>query len=209
LIKDDPQAVDVAAHILLALCLLWGHIIYAPDHAASHGHFGIEAITSDAKIGQQDMGVELQQDILRFNIAVNNAFLVRVLYSIAEWHKQWQRFLQCKRGLAVLQQITQSALADQWHDEIEPAQLISKLDERQDMRVREPGDDMRLAQKALAKWLISSKFGADDFQGYLAAKSGALFGAIDFGHATFADKLYKFVITQACALCSGQSRHNR
>jgi hypothetical protein len=145
------------------------------------------------------MGVVLEQDILRLNVAVDNALFMGVLHGVAELRKEQDGFFDWQRAAALPEQVAQRALANERHDQIEQAVLVAKFDEGQDIGMREPGNGERLAQKARAKGLVFGVAWVDHFQGHFTAKRAQLLGAVDFGHAAAADALDQFIGAQMCS----------
>ncbi len=100
------------------------------------------------------MAALLQEDVLRLDVAVDDALLVGILHGGAELRKERDGLFEWQRPGALLEQIAQRALAHQRHDQIERLVLFAKFDQRQDIGMREPGDGLGFAQETRAKGFI-------------------------------------------------------
>jgi hypothetical protein len=88
-----------------------------------------EAVTSDAKVGQQDVGASLKQDVLRLNVVVDNALIVGILHRIAKLREERHGFGAWERLAAPLEQVAQRPFMDERHHQIQCPVFFAKIEQ--------------------------------------------------------------------------------
>ena len=103
----------------------------------------------DAEIGDLHATTRIEQDVLRFDVAMQNALRVGELKRIADGRDDLERLIRREptrpHGLAQIHAI------DELHDEISKATALTKIMHRDDARMAEAGEHTAFAIKALRK----------------------------------------------------------
>src|SRR6185312_16714921 len=135
----------------------------------------------DAEIGHLCPSVAVEQDVLRLDVAVNEPLVVREGEPARDLQRQRNRLSNRERPFAVhelLQVLTVDVLED---DELASV-LLTAVDYRDDVGMRELGDRPGLAPKPLHVVLITSELLMQDLQRD-AALEQAVMRPIDARHA--------------------------
>ena len=185
LVKQDAEAVQISAGVyVLAANLLWTHVARSADGQAGAGHPGGAAQGfGDAKVGQHRAAVFAEQDILRLDIAMNNAAMVRVVQGFGDGAGHRHRLFQ-RQTLA--DALLQRAAGQILHRQIINALVRGDVVDRDDMRIAELGDDPAFPQETLGEFFISGQNRLDDFQRDMTMQR-LLQGEIDNRHAALAE----------------------
>jgi hypothetical protein len=195
-VEDAPERVEIAAtvEVLLSSRLFRAHVLHGTD-----GHAGLGQLFSDAALMAFAMpksatsGVAaLEQDVLRLDVAVNDAVGVRVAQGVGDFAGDLEcvidgELLSRGRGGA------EGLAVDERHDVEQQSHVVrrgSRLDhaaveERQNVGVRQAGCGLDFRRKRSAPSAAAS-FGAEDLDGDLAVVLQIL-GEVDRGHAALAE----------------------
>ena len=185
-VKHDTEAVKIGAVIqLLAGDLLRAHVNGTADGQSGRGQLGIVGIDQlgDAKIAEHRGAVLAKQDILRLDVAMDNASLVGVGQRHGDGFHDLQGALQAQ---ALFDLLRQGPFREQLHGKIIVGAVRAEIVDRDDLRMLELGDDAPFLQKPIGEALIVDPRRFHDFQGDLATER-FLNGEIDGGHTAFAD----------------------
>ena len=143
-IEDRPQAVDVARRTDLdtstegqAPGLLGGHVAGRAHERPRGGERRIDVDPlGQAEVADIRVPLEIDQDIRRLEVAVQDAAFVGVVDRPADRHQQSGRFEGRQRAFGEL--LRQRRPLDVLHGEIRMAVAFSDLQDRDDVRVRQP-----------------------------------------------------------------------
>ena len=187
LVGHGAERVHVApgADLALAHRLLGRHVGRRAErhpglrHAVAAGLLHGEG---DAEVGDQG-GAVLEQDVLRLDVAMDDALAVGVVERGGDLPREPERLVHRELPLAG-QPGAQRFAGDVRHDVVEQAVGLARVDQSEDVRVLEVGGDLDLGQEALAAE-DGGELGVQDLDGDLAAVLEVL-GEIDGGHAALA-----------------------
>ncbi len=190
LVDDTGEAVHVAGntHLSLASGLLGTHVAGRSERRAGGGDRGgasapardVERVArlGDPKVGEQG-DVVGEEDVLRLDIAMHESGAVRMVEGGADFVGDAQRLAQRER--AVLgDPVAERAAAQVRRHVVQDTVGLAGIDQWDDVRMRESGDDADLAQEAFGAER-GGEIGAQDLDGDLAPVL-ALFGEVDGGH---------------------------
>ena len=191
LIEHDAEGIQVAARVgIEALGLLGRDIV--------HGADGLPAALlvnvlerGDAEVSDLDHVIVRDHDVLRLDVPVDDAVGVRVLQRLADLRGVVQRL----RGAeyTVLRHALFERLAlDELHDNILRLAAVADIVDRNDIRLREHGDRVRLRLKAVFQLGIRRHLIAQDLDGNIAVQLVA-HGLVDDRHTAAADDLQDLV----------------
>ena len=140
-------------HLAGLLDLLRRHVVRRAHHVlparqrlvlgAGAQHLG------DAKVGDLHPALLVQQDVLRLDVAVDDALLVGELQRLADLRHDDQRLLGA--SLPALQQLPQGHAVHELHQQVGIAARLAEVIDGDDVRMVEPGQRPRLAGEALGK----------------------------------------------------------
>ena len=102
----------------------------------------------DAEVGDQRHAVD-EQDVLGLDVAMDQILLMRVAQRAAISRVKPQRVVQRQLRLAP-EPGAQRFARDVGHDEVEQLAGRARVEQRDDVRMIEAGDDLDLAEEALA-----------------------------------------------------------
>jgi hypothetical protein len=112
---------------------------------------GGAAVVGDAEVGdQRAAGAGLQQDVVRLDVAVDDAAAVRVGERPGDL-AQHARGVGRRKGTARAEPLAERLAGDVAHDEEDEAARRADAMDGDDVRVREPGGGARLAHEAVAR----------------------------------------------------------
>ena len=192
LIEHDAERIEVAAGVRLEpLGLLGGDIVHGAD-----GRIGPAAAVfvlegGDAEVCHLGDAVAVDHDVLGLDIAVDDAVLVRVLEGLRDLGGEKQRLRRGEPALAVDILLERDAL-DELHDDILHRERMAHIVHRDDVRVAEHGDGLRLGLELRLELGIGENLLAQHLDGDIAVET-VIERFIDNGHAAGADDLEKLV----------------
>src|SRR5205823_14312606 len=144
---------------------------------------GLTGAAREAEVGEHRAAVGVNQHVGGFQVAVDDARVVRVLQAVADLAQVAPRGQRVER--AAVEDVTQRASADQGHGEERVAVEDLEVVDRQDVRMVELGERFRLRLEALDEAVILEKLGGQRLERDLAAQR-LLHGTVDDGHPTTA-----------------------
>ncbi len=196
LVEDASERVDIGALVeRVAGDLLGGDVLERAHDLARDAHsrqragaLGQPEVAEVAVLASGGLGDE---HVRGLDVAMDEPLLVRGVERLCDLREEIDRALGLER--AVLgHDLGQVRALDVAHREEEQAVLVSRLVDRDDVRVVERGGDPRLAQEALAEALVLGELGGDDLERDLAAEA-LLLGAVDRTHPATADERFDSV----------------
>ena len=184
-VEHDAETVEIAAPVDRAAARLFrAHVVRRADDRAGlrHPRCGIER-TRDAEIGQRRGAVVAQQDVVGLDVAVHEAFLVRVIERGRDLADHAQRERDRPR-IAVL--VQDRPAAEIFHRDVVVVAGAADVVDADDVAMVQLRDDFRFAQEALAEIRIGEQRRRHDLQRDLAIDR-FLHREIDGRHAASAE----------------------
>ncbi len=191
LVKGGGEAPDIGDgfYVFEVGDLLRGHedggtgVLAGDAHAGKAGDL---EILGEAEVG--DLGdVAVDEDVVRLDVAVHEALLVRGGESFERLDGPWHEDIRGDGAAARLGGIGQRAAIAVFHNEEKGALIGTAVEEADDVRVPESGDDFHLALELIDGAGIGLGAGKHEFHGHRVA-AGFAGGEIDRA-ATAAPKL--------------------
>ena len=108
---------------------------------------GLAQRPGDAEVGHQRVPAA-EQDVLRLDVAMDDALPVGVGQRVGDLARDLQRVLHRELGLA-RQAVPQRLALDVGHDVVEEAVGLARVVQRQDVGMAQVGRDLDLAQEPL------------------------------------------------------------
>ena len=151
LVEHDPGRVQVGAAVdRVALGLLGREVLDRADDRAGLGHLRGLARAGDAEVGDLGLALAVDDHVLRLDVAVHDPAPVRVAERAQDLLGERDRDLGRQRP-ALGHELLQRPPVDQLHRDVRRAVPLRAVEDRDDVRVREPGRGLRLAPEALAE----------------------------------------------------------
>src|SRR5664279_88758 len=122
----------------------------------------------DAKVRYLHAALFVEQDVLRLDVAVDNALLVRILERLADRRYYDQRLLW--RQLAGLEQLAQAHPIHKLHQQVIESVGLAEIIEGDNVGMVEPGERLLLARKALGKARVFLLLAGQDLQRHKAVE---------------------------------------
>ena len=148
-VEHRAERVDVGAAVQrVPLRLLGRHVVARAEHAARVGERRRVVDARDAEVGQLGVPIRRQQHVVRLDVTVHDAALVRVGEGRGHLHGDRERLGERQAPLerdALVQVVPVDELAD---DERAPVRLAA-VDDGDDAGVREQGERAGLALEAI------------------------------------------------------------
>ena len=146
----------------------------------------------DPEVGQVGVAVVVEQDVVRVDVTVDHTGPMRRLEGVAQ-------LIDHRHGLggrerAVLEDRGQAPAAHQTRHEVGRVRLAPVVVQRDDVRMLQRRDHLRLGLEAADEGRVVGEVGTDDLDRHLATDSG-LIGAVGRARGTVADLLPQLVST--------------
>ena len=191
LVEDAAERVQVGARVdVVPGDLLGRDVLQRADDVARRGDPAQRAgALGQAEVGEVTVLLAAgarDQDVRGLHVTVDEPLLVGRVQRLGNLLEQRDRAngVECA---FLREQVSQIRAVDVAHGEEQRAVLLSRVEDRDDMRVVERGGNARLAQEALAEAAVIGKVGCDHLERHLAPE--ALFlSAIDRAHSSSADE---------------------
>ena len=128
--------------------LFWGDVGRGTQDGAGLGglHFSAEFL-GDAEVGEEGVALFIKQDVGRFEVAVNDAFLVSGFQGRGQLVDQGGGVVRLP-GTRAVECISQAASAHQAHDQVGALGIAPVVVEGHDVEVLELGDELSFGLKA-------------------------------------------------------------
>ena len=144
----------------------------------------------DAEIGDLDAAVAQYHDVLRFDVAVDDAARMRVRERLCDLRDEMQRLAPVELA-ALFHILLERDAVDEFHDDILRFTAAHVVD-RDDVRVREHCDGLRLVAEAAAEVRVLGKVAFEHLDRDETVQAVAL-GLVDDRHAAAADDFEQLV----------------
>ncbi len=186
LVEDDPERVEVGAGVDgLALDLLRAHVFRRPDHDPGPGDALLLERAGDAEIHDVDAAALVDHDVLRLEVAVDDAVAVGLGQAFRDLARD--RHGPAGRQLADLADEALEVLAvDVFHgDERRPVRPAD-VEHPADVPVDDRAGRLELVAEALDRLGVGGHFGPEELQGDLLVELGVV-DLVDAAHAAPAE----------------------
>ena len=164
----------------VAMGLLRGHVLWRADDGDCLGAFGQPG---NAKIGQVSCAVAVEEDVGRFQVAVDDVVGVGFVQGGGDALGDGDDLFQRQRPLR--QAVLQRTAVHQAHDDVGPGVFLAVVVHRHNGVVLQVGDDFGFAFKSLAEVGLLQEAGWQHFQGDFALEAGIV-GYVNCPHAPLA-----------------------
>jgi hypothetical protein len=193
LVEHGAEGPHITARIyLLAVCLFRRHIGRSADHRALPSHRSLTGELGETKVDDLNLVAIGDEDVGRFDIAVDDAGLVGGLQRLGDLDGEAGRLVGGHR--AALDPPFESLAGAEGHrDEELPLGRLSDIEYRADMGVVEARGRAGLAREAFAKHRILAPLEGQEFEGDCAVEAGVL-GPVDDPHAPSAEAFEDAVV---------------
>ena len=198
-VKDHAEGIDIGAVIDLErmLDLLGRHVVWRAHDVSFHGEAKRIATQAEdlgeAEVGDFHAPFAVDEDILRLDVAVHDAFVVGVLQRVAELRNDLQR--PSGRKLPGLLELPQIYAIDVFHDEVVHSAGFAELVHRNDGGVTEAREGAGFAIEAIGKAPAIGGLWREDFQGDEALE-GRLARFVHGAHASLAEERNDFELRE-------------
>ena len=171
---------------------LRGHVPHGPDHVPGLCQRGRVPRLCDAEIRQPEAAVVVDQHVRRLDVTVHDAGLVDVLECGEELlgHPLYLRSRESLRGGAPRHRPSRNEL----HDEVWPPLRDGGVEDRDEVRVVQPGGDARLPLEALQVLLVLGQHVREHLEGHLPLEA-LVAGEPDGSHPARAQSAFEPVPT--------------
>ena len=203
LVEDAAEGEDVGGRERgLAAELLRRHVAERADDRRLVGQLvAVEALGLDGvavrrrrprpRLGQAEVeqlhhAVARDEDVLRLEVAMDDAARVRRREAVGDGRADLDG--PPPRQRAALEEAAQRVALEQLRDDVGEVALLLELIERQDVRMRDGRDRLRLALETDARLLVRGETVGEDFERDVAADA-LVVGAVDLAHAACPDRL--------------------
>ena len=189
-VEHDARGVDVRARVrAVAPRLLGRHVVHRAERLLRERVGGIGK-AGDAKVGDLDAAVAQDHDVLRLDVAVDDAARMRVRERLHDLRDEMQRFAPVELA-ALFHILLERDTVDELHDDILRFAAAHVVD-RNDIRVREHRDGLRLVAEAAAEVRVLGKVAFEHLDRHKAIEPVAL-GLVDDRHAAAADDIEQLI----------------
>ena len=195
---EDAHRVDVAPAIdLMTHNLLRRHVPRRADRQSDGGQVRrLPGAASQPEVGEHGAAVGVDEHVGGLEVAMHDPRVMSVLQAIPDLAQVAPRCERVER--TAVEDVAERAAADQRHGQEGHTLGDLEVVDRQDVRVVELGERLRLRFEPLDESLVLEKLWRQRLERHLAAE-GLLDRAIDDGHAAAAEALDDLVLADSCA----------
>ena len=213
LVDDHAERKHIRPRVaLLAPRLFRSHVADSADnHPGLRGKLGLQfcgerlligahgwtGLAGQAEVEKLDGAIGQDEDVLRFQIAVDDAAFVRGAQSGSDLPRDADRLVDGHRSKQLR---AQRPAREQLADDERHALLIADVEDRERVWMGERRDDPGLAAEAIERRRI--EWAPQHLDRHLASES-RVGGAVDLAHAARADQREDAVGTESCAFSQG------
>src|SRR5262249_19800933 len=207
LIKDRAQSIDVGCACdcrIVSHCLFRRHVTWCTQHfqGACHCAFSLDK-SRETKVGQMRFTFLVEQNVSRFDVAMKNPTLVRVMNCARDFCDQfdcapdrhWLTFATGRIRRGGLGNLIKLAAFDEFHAEIAGAVALPDLVDGNDAGMIETGGGFGFPAKALQMRVGSPMPEANYFKSDSAVQT-FLPRAINHALAAATDYFQQFIVTE-------------
>src|SRR2546430_5570360 len=163
-VKDQTQREEVRTLVeIFAECLLRGHVIHGSDQSAGLGHPHRLQSASQTKVHDHDAALFVPHDVLRLQVAVDDAFAVSSFESAAGLEDDLHRLLWSKLFVR-LQKAVQVLALDILHGDELDSSGFTQIENTNHVPLRNLAGENQLLLEALDDGRIAGQVGADDLE---------------------------------------------
>src|SRR5207249_6328210 len=143
----------------------------------------------DAEVGDFDPATLVQEDVLRLDVAMDDAFVVSELQGVANLRHDLQSF--ARQNMAGAQELPQVQPVNEFHDEVVQLARLTRIVDGDNVGMIEFRQSTCLPAEALSEGRIAHRFRRQDFQGYQPIQP-RLSRFVDRPHAALSKQLQNF-----------------
>ena len=191
--EHDAERVDVGLGVdVAALRLLGRDVVAGSEHGAGRGLLrGRLHRARDPEVGHLRLALAVQEDVLRLDVAVDEPVLVREREAARDLDRELERTVDGQRAVSD-DHLLQVVAGDVLEDDVGAAVGLAAVDHGDDVRVREPGDELCLAGEAVDDVLVRRQPLVEHLERD-GSLEHAIVGPEDARHASGADELLELV----------------
>ena len=153
LVEHDPERVEIRARIdRRAARLLGREVLRGADDRAGLGHLR-RARARDAEVRHLQPAVAADDDVVRLDVAVDDPVAVRERERAEDLARVVDRDRDRRRAVAD-EQLLERAPVEELHRDVVGALRLAAVEDRDDVRMVEPGGALRLAAEPLDELLV-------------------------------------------------------
>src|SRR5688572_26550836 len=199
LVDDAAERVDVSrdADVIATGRLLGTHVLRRPERNSvlcQRLAGFVCGDMSDSEIGEKRVPVG-EENVFRLHVPMHEAVAVCVIEAVADFSRDADRFVE-DQLLFALHQVSKRSTGHKWCDVILEALCLARIDQRNDVRMRQARCDSNLAKETLG-----SDRNADVLPQNLDRDLTlmlALFGEVNYRHAPAPeDALYRVAVAES------------
>ena len=189
LVEDHAEREDVRPRVgLLAPHLLRRHVERRPQNGAHLRHGAAGERLGEAEVGQVRRAGRVEHDVLRLQVAVDDALLVRRREPLADLTEQREEPRQRKAPLALEHALEVLAL-DVLHRQVPDPVVLAEVVDAKDVPVRDAAGELDLPLEALEDLAVLRDLGTDELEGHVAVEL-QIADLVHGSHATPAEELH-------------------
>ena len=191
-IEHDAHGVDVRLLVgVLAARLLGADIVDRADGLVGHGDGFKLGDAGDAEVHDLDGAVAEDHDVLRLDVTVDDAALMRMLQGAENLHRDLDRD-GIGDGFLGADKVLEGDAVYVLHDDVLQVALELKVNYAHDIAVAQHGDGARFVEETPPELFVRHKFVLHDFDRDVVA-GHAVGRAVHDGHAAAADHILQHV----------------
>lgn len=163
-VSDNRQRVEIAASInALRRRLLRRNIFWRSHENAGTGQTLTVRRLRDAEVGQQNAPFDIDQDIMRLDVAVNGALRMGVVECISDWRNDADRHCQTERAAFADNRVQRSS-ANIFHGDVSQTVRFANVVHGDDIRMAEIRNRYRLTFKAPLEFRVERQMRRHDLE---------------------------------------------
>ena len=182
LVEHDAERVDVRLAVdVVAERLLGRDVVRGAEHAALGGQAAVVHRAGDAEVGDLGRALLVDEDVLRLDVAVDDAAPVRGAERAGDLDRVGDRLVD-RQAPEPADPVLERLALDVLEDDVGAPVLLARVDHADDVRVRELRDGARLAAEALELVGLGRDVAVHELDRDAALQRGVE-GAVDRRHA--------------------------
>ena len=176
--------------------LFRSHIVGSPHHHAGHGERTRAGELGNAEIGDPDVSTREEHDIRRLDVAMDDAVRMSVVERPRRRRDDAEDLAGRQRRSLARQQGVERLALDQFHHDVSDVRLFGKVENRNDIRMRQPRRRLSFPKQPFAltgRLRRRDTFGGPEYLDRHRPAEERIAGAIHLPHSAASDELLKFV----------------